>query len=87
MLCKIVETFTNLCLKRVTAVTWSGGAMCVGRLKHNSDIYTLVKVREVEMQCSNCNHNETKRETKTVFIQSWPSAESSLVILKCKLSN
>ena len=58
-----METFTSLCLKRVTVVTWCGGAMCVGRLKHNSDIYTLVKVGDVEMQCSNYlnNHNETEK--------------------------
>ena len=62
-----METFTSLYVKRVTAVTWCGGAMCVGRLKHNSDIYTLVKVREVGMQCSNCNHNETKRNKNCVY--------------------
>ena len=27
--------------KRVTAVTWSGGEMCVGRLRYNSQIFTL----------------------------------------------
>ena len=39
--------FTNVCVKRVTAVTCSRGAMCVRRLRHKSGIYTLVKVREI----------------------------------------
>lgn len=41
MLCETVETFINLCVKRVTAVTWSGGAMCVLRLRHKSQIFIL----------------------------------------------